>query len=95
MFFNSGFFWFLMGILFVLVAAAFRALAKDRGWVINGWKAALGIFVYFIFTMSFYAWGTLIGENEGSAGVKILLLGLLICLLLGTGLWRWMAPKAN
>jgi hypothetical protein len=95
MFFNSSIFWFLMGTIFVSVVAAFRAFAGDRGWVISRWKAALGIFVYIIFTMSFYAWGTLIGENEGIAGFKILLLGLLICLVLGTGLWKWMAPKAN
>lgn len=93
MFFNGGFFWFLMGVIFVIVAAAFRALAKDRGWVITWWKAALGVFVYFIFTMSFYAWGTLIGENEGVAGFKLLILGLLISLLLGLGLWKLMIAK--
>lgn len=95
MFLNSSFFWFFMGIIFVLVAAGFRAFAKDRGWVIAWWKAVLGIFVYFIFAMSFYAWGTLMGENEASAGLKILVLGLLISLVLGAGLWKLMAPKAN
>lgn len=95
MFFNGGFFWFLMGVLFVIVAAAFCALAKDRGWAISGWKAVLGIVAYFLFSMCFYAWGTLIGENEGSAGVKLLLVGLMICAVLGIGLWRRRAPKAN
>jgi len=95
MFFDSNIFWFLMGILFILVAAGFRAFAKDRGWIISWWKAVLGILWYAIFTLSFYAWGTLIGENEGSAGFMILILGLFISLVLGVGLWRLMAPKTN
>ena len=95
MFFDSNIFWFLMGILFILVAAGFRAFAKDRGWVISWWKALLGILWYAIFTLSFYAWGTLIGENEGSAGFKILILGLFVSLVLGVGLWRLMAAKTK
>ena len=95
MFFNGTFFWFLMGIIFVLVAAGFRAFAKDRGWVVTWWKAVIGILLYFLFTMSFYAWGTLIGENEGGAAFKLLVLGLIISLVLGVGLWRLMIPKTN
>ena len=93
MFFDSNFFWFLMGIVFVLVAAGFRAYAKDRGWVIAWWKVALGIVWYGILMLSFYAWGTLIGEREGDAGMKILLLGLVFCLVTGAGLLKLMAAK--
>lgn len=90
MFFESGFFWFLMGILFVLVAAGFKAFADDRGWVITWWKALLGVIWYGIFSVSFLSWGTLIGENEGGAGFKVFLLGMFISLVLGVGLWRLM-----
>ena len=93
MFFNSGIFWFLMGALFVLVAAGFRAFAKDRGWIISWLKGALAIVWYCLFILTFYAWGTLIGENEGVAGFRILILGLVICLVSGVFLWRWMAAK--
>jgi hypothetical protein len=93
MFFNSTIFWFLMGILFVLVAAGFRAYAKGRGWKISWWKASLGFIWYCIFMMSFYAWGTLMGENEGDAGFKLFVLGLFICLVSGIGLWRLMAAQ--
>lgn len=93
MFFNSGFFWFLMGIVFVIVAAAFRAFAKDRGWKIAWWKYLFGTVSYAVFVMSFYAWGTLMGENEGSAGFRILVLGLLISIILGAGFWKVIAPK--
>lgn len=95
MFFNSNIFWFLMGILFILVTAGFRAYAKDRGWVISWWKAALGIAWYCLLMLSFYAWGTLIGEHEGKAGFGILILGLFICFVSGVGLWKRMAAKRN
>jgi hypothetical protein len=93
MFFNSSIFWFLMGVLFILVAAGFRAFAKDRGWVISWWKTVLALFWYAIFTLSFYAYGTLMGENEASAGSKILGLGLVISLVLGLIIWRLFVPK--
>ncbi len=93
MFFNSSIFWFLMGILFILVATGFRAYAKDRGWTISWWKAALGILWYFLIMLVFYAWGTLTGENESVAGFRILMLGLFLGLVSGVGLWRLMAAK--
>ena len=93
MFFNSGGFWFLMGIFFVLIAAGFRAYAGDRGWTISWWQAILGCVWYGIFMLSFYAWGTLAGENEGGAGFKILILGLFICLVAGIGLWKSVRVK--
>jgi hypothetical protein len=95
MFFNSSFFWFLMGVLFILVAAGFRAFAKDRGWVISWWKAALALLWYAIFTLSFYAYGTLMVENETSAGLKILVLGLFVSLVLALIIWRLLLPKTH
>ncbi|MBN2083593.1 MAG: hypothetical protein JW748_00100 [Anaerolineales bacterium] len=93
MFFNGGFFWFLMGILSVVVVAAFRAFARDRGWRIAWWKGLFGIAAYFVFAMSFYAWGTLIGEGEGGAGFRILVLGIVISLALGAGFWKLITAK--
>ena len=95
MFFESGFFWLLMGIVFVVVAAGFKAFADDRGWEITWWKAVLGLIWYTIFSMSFLAWGTLIGEGEAGAGFKLFLVGLIVSVILGTGLWRLMAAKAE
>ena len=97
MFFASGFFWMLMGVLLVLVAAGFRAFAHERGWVITWWKGLLALIWYGIFTLSFFAYGTLAGENEAGAGFRVLLLGLFVSLVLGVGLWRVLAarPKAR
>ncbi len=95
MFFESGFFWFLMGIVFVVIAAGFKAFADDRDWVITWWKALLGVIWYGIFSVSFLAWGTLIGEGEGGAGFKIFLLGMFLSLILGVGLWRLMTLEPS
>lgn len=95
MFFESGFFWFLMGIVFVLVAAGFKAFADDRDWVITWWKALLGVIWYGIFSTSFLAWGTLIGEDLPGAGFNIFLVGMLISVILGVGLWRLMSLEPN
>jgi hypothetical protein len=93
MFFDSNFFWFLMGIIFILVAARFKSFARERGWVITWWKAPLVSIWYALFCLSFYALGTLIGENEDSAGYKIFLIGMFICLVSGVGLWRLLAAN--
>lgn len=94
MFFDSNLFWLLMGIVFVLIAAGFKVFADDRGWVITWWKALLAFVWYLILATSFYASGILIGENEASAGFKLLLLGLFICMILGVGLWRLLKMNA-
>jgi hypothetical protein len=93
MFFSSGFFWFLMGIVAVLVGAGFKAFAEDKGWKLTWWKWLLSIIWYAIFSLSFLSWGTLIGENEAGAGWKTGLFGLFISLILGVGLWRLLAAK--
>jgi hypothetical protein len=93
MFFNSGLFWFIMGIVAVLVGAGFKAFAEDQGWKLNWWKWLLSIVWYAIFSGSFLSWGTLIGENEAGAGWKMGLFGLFISLILGVGLWRLLAAK--
>ncbi len=95
MFFDGKFFWLLMGIVFVLVAAGFRAFAQDRGWAITWWKGLLAALWYVMFCSSFYAWGTLIGEYESSAGFKIFLLGLFVSAVLGVALWRLLAYKPS
>ena len=93
MFFTSGFFWLLMGMIAVLVGFGFKALAEDQGWELNWWKWLLTILWYGIFSLSFLSWGTLIGENEASAGWKLGVFLLFVSVLLGVGLWRLLAAK--
>lgn len=95
MFINSGLFWFLMGMLTVLIAAGFKAYAADRGWELKWWKWLLFILWYAIFILSIFAFGTLTGESEGGAGIKMLLLGLFVCIVYGAGLLRLMSHKTT
>lgn len=95
MFFTSPTFWILMGMLFVVVGLGFKALADDQGWSLTWWKWLLAIVTYGIFTLSLFAYGTLVGENEASAGLKLLLTGLFITVVLGVGLWRLLTLKPS
>ena len=96
MFFQGSVFWFVMGIVAVLVAVGFSAFAVNRGWTLTWWKWLLAILWYLLLSMTFFTFGTLIGENEGNAAWRIGLLGLFVCLVSGVGLWRVMGfkPKA-
>lgn len=93
MFFNGNIFWFLNGILFLVVAAGFNAFAKEKGWEITWWKWVLSAIWYLVFSLSFYTGGTFRGENFPGAGLRALLLGVFISLVLGVGLWRVWAAK--
>lgn len=92
---TGGPFWFVMGVVFVLVATAFHAFARDRGWTLTWWKSLLAIAWYAILSTSFFAWGTLIGENEASAGFKLFLVGLFVSIVFGVGLVRLLAHSSK
>ena len=95
--FDSNLFWVLWGVVLVLVGAGFKTFAEDQGWKLTWSKWVLSVTWYCLFSLNFYFYGTLAGENEGSAGFKIMLLGLFISLILAVGLWRVliMGPKAT
>ena len=97
MFFNSGLFWFFMGMVTILIGVGFKTFANDRGWILTWWKWLLSILWYVIFSLSIFSYGTLSGEREESAGVKILLLGLFVCIVYGAGLLRLLSfgPRTN
>ena len=95
MFFNSGLFWFFMGMITILIGAGFKVFANDRGWILSWWKWLLSILWYIIFSLSIFSYSTLAGEGEDSAGIKMLLLGFFVCIVYGVGLWRLLAHKSN
>lgn len=86
--FDSGFFWFVEGVLFVLVILGSRAWARDRGLSTPLWKWIL--FVLWLalagFTVAFV--GTSFGEGEPVAAVRGGLLFGLLTVIAGAGLWR-------
>ncbi len=92
---GSSVFWIVMGVLFVLVARAFKAFADDRGWILTWWMEIMAVLWYAILGLSLYAWGTLIGEGEGDAGFKLFQIGLFVCIVLGVGLVRLMTRRPS
>lgn len=86
-------FWMLMGMIAVAIGGALWSFADRRGWVMSWWKWLLVVVWYGVFAVSFYAAGTLVGESEPRAGLRVLLLGLFFCLVLGVGLVRVLAHR--
>jgi hypothetical protein len=93
MFFNGNTFWFLNGIIFVVIVFALKAFAEEKGWAMNWWKWLLSGIWYLIPFLSFYAWGTFIGENFPLPGFYTFLTGFVISVILGVGLWRLLSAK--
>ena len=86
--FNSGLFWFIEGILFVVVILAVRAWAQDRGLPMPVWKWVLFLLWVALagFTIAFV--GTSFGEGEPVAATRGGLLFGLLTIIAGVGLWR-------
>jgi hypothetical protein len=86
--FNSGFFWFVEGVLFVVILLALRAWARDRRLPMPPWKWALFLLwlAFGGFTLAFV--GTSFGEGEPTAGLRGGLLFGLITVIGGVGLRR-------
>lgn len=93
--FNSGLFWFLEGILFVVVVLAVRIWAEDRRLPMPAWKWML--FFLWIglagFTIAFV--GTSFGEGEPVAATQGGLLFGLITIITGVGMWRVLLAGAG
>lgn len=86
--FNGPLFWFLAGLLCAALVAGLRSLAQRRGLVMGAWTWLLSALWYLLFCTTFYTFGTLVGENEAEAGLKLFLIGSFLSLVLGVGLWR-------
>lgn len=87
-FFISDLFWFIEGILAVLVFFGFKTWMEDRGVPMTWWKWGLfGLWVLLAgFTIAFV--GTSFGENETVAAVKGGIIFGLITIISGVGFWR-------
>ena len=93
--FDGPLFWMLMGMIATLVGGALWSFADRRAWVLTWWKWLLAVLWYAVFCLSFFASGTLVGENEPGASVRVLALGSFVSLVLGVGLVRVLAHRAK
>jgi len=89
--FNSGFFWFVEGILFCIVVLGIRTWSLDRSIPMLWWKwpvlGAWGLFTGF--AVAFV--GTSLGEGEPTAAVHGGIMFGIVAVLSGVGVWRlWM-----
>ena len=69
-FFTSGTFWFIEGVLFVVLIIALRAWLKEKGARMTAWKWLLVVVWILLagFTAAFI--GTNIGEGEYTAALR-------------------------
>ena len=88
--FDSGLFWFVEGILFVVVILAARAWAQDRGLPMPIWKWVLFLIWIALAGFAIAFVGTSFGEGEPVAATRGGLLFGLITIIAGVGLWRVM-----
>jgi hypothetical protein len=89
--FTSGFFWFVMGMLMVLVGVGAAAWVKDLGLKMTWWKWLLAILWYALLNLSVAVPMTFVGENEPGAAVRTFLPLVVITIITGVGLWRVLA----
>ncbi len=90
-FFTTGQFWFLMGILSVLIAAGAKVWFDDLGYKMNWWKWLLTGTWWFLVFFTFYAVFTFLGEGEARGFWLGLLIFGILDIILGVGLIRLLA----
>lgn len=86
--FSGGIFWFVMGMLFVLVAAGAKVWAESLELNMTWWKWLCAIVWYALLNFTVAGPMTFIGENEAGAGGKLFLFSLVATIILGVALWR-------
>jgi hypothetical protein len=87
-FFNSGFFWFIEGIILCVVLIGFNAWLKENKIPMPIWKWAAFFTWLLIFGFTIAFIGTSIGENEVGAAQKGGIFFGIITIISGVGLWR-------
>lgn len=83
-------FWIILGLLYAFIIYSAKFWFEDLRIKMNRLKWLL-LFLFFILLNVVIGGGfTLIGEDEQHAGIYFLGIGLVICFILGVGLWRYL-----
>lgn len=86
--FDSGFFWFIEGILFCVVLLGLKTWTEDKNIKMTIWKYAIVIAWLFFAGFTFAFVGTSYGENEIVAAKLGALVFGIISLISGFGVYR-------
>lgn len=81
-------FWFLMGIVSVLIIVGAKEWADAKGLIMTWWKWILVICWYAAFLFAVAVPMTFIGEGEPAAGFKMFLFSVVPAIILGFAVWR-------
>ncbi len=87
-FFNSGFFWFIEGVLACLAIIALRTWAQDRKIPMPFWKWPMVVAWVLFLAISIAYIGTSIGEGEMDAAFFGAVFATVIAFISGVVVWR-------
>lgn len=89
--FSGGIFWFIMGMLFILVAAGAKTWAEALRLKMSWWKWSCALLWYGLLAFTVAGPMTFLGENEAAAGGRLFLFSLVLTIITGVALWRILA----
>ena len=88
--FEGGLFWMIMGALFVMVGVSAPIWMEDLKIKMNKVRWTLVILWYMFVLLTVASPMTLIAENEAVAGYRMGMLFLVIAIITGVALWRYL-----
>ncbi len=83
-------FWIVIGLLYAFTFYSARIWFRDIGIKMTMVKWLLIAVFFILVNLSIGGGFTLIGEDEKNAGIYFTSIGLVICTILGVGLWRYL-----
>lgn len=91
--FSGGFFWMIMGALYVLFGIGAPIWAKDLGLHMTKGKWSLSIVWYLLLLLTVAAPLTALAENERVAAFRMMMVMVVITVISGAGLVRYLMHK--
>ena len=91
--FDSGLIWFILGILFILIAAGAKVWAEDLKLNMNWWKWILVGLWYGLLNFTIAVPFTFWGENESKGALSLLVFLGVVTIILGVALFSFLWSK--
>lgn len=81
-------FWFLMGLITVVMILGFKQMAVEKGISMTWWKWLISVLWWVAFLFAVAVPFTFIGEGELAAGAWMSLFSVVPAAILGVVVWR-------